>query len=84
MCASDPVGIISDWDLCLRMWTVGWQVLAAKQVHMTHDKEEGGTHRPETAERCRVKQQEIARDVVGVSFYVLFLIHGNVQCDRLR
>ena len=38
----------------------GWQVLAAKQVHMIHDKEEGGTHKPETGERCWGKQQRIA------------------------
>ena len=42
------------------MWVAGWQVLAAKQVHMIHDKEEGGTHKPETGERCWGKQQRIA------------------------
>ncbi len=49
------------------MWIAGWQVMATKQVHMTHDKEEGGTHKPETAERCWGKQQSITSKVIEVS-----------------
>ena len=47
----------------------GWQVLAAKQVHMTHDRidTEGGTHKPETGERCWGKQQGITGRVMEVS-----------------
>ena len=57
------------------MWVGGWQVLTAKVVHMKHDKEEGGTHKPETAERCRVKQQKIAREIVGVSEFSFYLCY---------
>ena len=74
-----PAGIITDWDLCLRMWTAGWQVMAAKQVQMTHDKEEGGTHKPETAERCWGKQQGITLKVLEVSCHetCLLFTHGK-------
>ncbi|GAX78604.1 hypothetical protein CEUSTIGMA_g6043.t1 [Chlamydomonas eustigma] len=57
-------GILTDWDLCIRMWVAGWQVMAAKQVIMGHDQEAGGTHKPETAERCWGKQQGITGKVM--------------------
>jgi hypothetical protein len=49
------------------MWVAGWQVLATKQVIMGHDKEDGGTHKPETQERCWGKQQGITGSVMQVS-----------------
>mmetsp|Transcript_27600 Transcript_27600/g.60380 ORF Transcript_27600/g.60380 Transcript_27600/m.60380 type:complete len:448 (+) Transcript_27600:355-1698(+) len=67
-------GILTDWDLCLRMWVAGWQVLATKQVHMQHDHETGGTHRPETAERCWGKQQGIAGSVMQT--------HIDIELER--
>ena len=48
------------------MWVSGWQVTATKQTAMEHDAYEGGTHRPETAERCWGKQQGIAGQVMSV------------------
>ncbi len=48
------------------MWVAGWQVLATKQVRMGHTKEPGGTHKPETQERCWGKQQGIALGVMQV------------------
>jgi len=48
------------------MWVAGWQVLAAKQVQMKPDGLQGGTHKPETAERCWGKQAHITGNVMGV------------------
>ena len=73
VCMSGSAGIFADWDLCQRMWVAGWQVLAAKQVQMEHDKEVGGTHKPETKELCWGKQLFIAREVTKVSFHVPIL-----------
>ena len=74
---SGPAGIFADWDLCQRMWVAGWQVLAAKQVQMTHDQEVGGTHKPKTKELCWGKQLFIAREVTKVSFHVPLFTQGN-------
>ena len=74
---SGSAGIFADWDLCQRMWVAGWQVLAAKQVQMEHDKEVGGTHKPETKELCWGKQLFIAREVTKVSFHVPLFAQGN-------
>jgi len=40
--------------------------MAAKQVQMKQDGEPGGTHKPETGERCWGKQQRITASVMGV------------------
>lgn len=52
---------------CTGMWVAGWQVTATKQTPMEHDHQEGGTHRPQTVERCWGKQQGIAGQVMAVS-----------------
>ena len=46
-------GIISDWEVCHRMWTGGWEVMAAMPLQLQHDHSEpGGTHKPATAYKC--------------------------------
>ena len=57
-------GILTDWDLSLRMWVAGWHVMSTQQVVMTHDGQPGGTHKPETQDRCWGKQSFITGSVL--------------------
>ncbi|KAG1666350.1 hypothetical protein FOA52_007888 [Chlamydomonas sp. UWO 241] len=57
-------GIISDWDLCERMWVAGWQVAATAQTKMQFDGETGGTHEGPNEGLCWHRQQFIASAVV--------------------
>ena len=57
-------GILTDWDLSLRMWVAGWHVMTTTQVVMTHDGQPGGTHKPETQDRCWGKQSSITGAVL--------------------
>ncbi|KAG1660176.1 hypothetical protein FOA52_005276 [Chlamydomonas sp. UWO 241] len=54
-------GILTDWDLCHRLWVSGWHVMAVPATLMRHDAEEGSTHRKDgTAERCWGIQSNVA------------------------
>ncbi|KAG2454524.1 hypothetical protein HYH02_000371 [Chlamydomonas schloesseri] len=63
---SDPgeCGIVSDWELSVRMWAAGWHVgfmpLLEKQ---RINNEEGSTHRPDVVRRCWARQQDLGRRV---------------------
>eukprot|EP00195_Chlamydomonas_chlamydogama_P001199 CAMPEP_0202922730 /NCGR_PEP_ID=MMETSP1392-20130828/78076_1 /ASSEMBLY_ACC=CAM_ASM_000868 /TAXON_ID=225041 /ORGANISM="Chlamydomonas chlamydogama, Strain SAG 11-48b" /LENGTH=357 /DNA_ID=CAMNT_0049616373 /DNA_START=208 /DNA_END=1281 /DNA_ORIENTATION=+ len=59
-------GIVSDWDICHRMWTAGWSVMAASPLLMQGDGHESGTHKPQTAHKCWSLQQGTAGAVMSL------------------
>ncbi|GAX76660.1 hypothetical protein CEUSTIGMA_g4106.t1 [Chlamydomonas eustigma] len=79
-------GIFGDWDLVTRMWLSGWQVMYMDvdglQVDSTSS---GGTHKPETGDRCWLRQAKSAGTLFNSRFGSIHLdICEHVQQLNLK
>jgi len=72
--ASEPgeCGVMSDWDLCVRMWKAGWQVMTTRPVPMENDGQAGGTHRPGKEKCCFQRQLNIAVRMLNMHVDMIF------------